>query len=109
MTACCLFAETSCSGSNPEAYRNGLQEVRSVAKIGASIDVARSELINRGYDVSDPYDPTNLKEQLWMNVQYGAAISVFDGLKCAAGLPDAGPPSSIIVKATPKRKITSVE
>jgi hypothetical protein len=39
LTACCLFGGTLCSGSNPEAYHNGLQEARSVAKIGAVISV----------------------------------------------------------------------
>mgnify|MGYP007004758755 CR=1 FL=1 len=44
-----------------------------------------------------------------MNVPYGAVMSVGDGLRYAAGLPDDGTPSSITVKATPNRKITSIE
>jgi hypothetical protein len=109
LIAYCFGAVVSCSGSNPRAYREGLRKVRSVAKIGSSIDVARSELIARGFDVSDLHEQRNLKEPLWMNVPYGAVMSVGDGLRYAAGLPDDGTPSSITVKATPNRKITSVE
>lgn len=59
----------------------------------------KSDLERNGYEVSEPYDPTKLGKALWMNVHYGSTPGFADGVLYAAGLPDNGPPGSIVVKA----------
>jgi hypothetical protein len=89
----------ACSATENRQYRDSLSIVKSVATPGRDIHLVKSDLESKGYEVSKPYDPTDLGKVLWMNVSYGSTPGVIDGVLYASGLPDKKQPSSIIVKA----------
>ena len=102
-----LFAG-GCGADGVRQYRNDLEIVKSVASPGRNIQSVKADLEGRGYEVSEPYDPTKLGKVLWMNVQGGSQLGVADGVLYASGFPDKGPPSSIVVKADPEGKVVGV-
>lgn len=102
-----LFA-VGCGAHDVRQYRNDLEAVKSVASLGRNIQSVKADLERRGYEVSEPYDPTKLGKVLWMNVRGGSQLGLADGFLYASGLPDKGPPSSIVVKADPDGKVIGV-
>ncbi len=90
-------------------YNEHLNVVKSVAAPGRNIYSVKIDLEKKGYDVSDPYDPTKLGKVLWMNVRWGASPGVIDGMLYASGLPDKGQPNSIIVKSDRRGKVIGVK
>jgi hypothetical protein len=102
-----LFA-AGCGAHDVRQYRNDLETVKSVASPGRNIHSVKADLERSGYEVSEPYDPTKLGKVIWMNVHVGSQLGLVDGVLYASGLPDKGPPSSIVVKADPEGKVIGV-
>ncbi|RYD73833.1 MAG: hypothetical protein EOP84_20915 [Verrucomicrobiaceae bacterium] len=103
------FSFYSCGAVDNQKYNEHLKVIESVAAPGRNIYSVKSELEKKGYEVSDPYDPTKLGKVLWMNVLYGSTPGFADGVLYAAGLPDTGAPGSIVVKAGNNGVISELE
>lgn len=88
-----------CGAVDQQQYKKHLREIESVATPGRNIHAVKSDLERKGYEVSDPYDPTKLGKALWMNVHYGSTPGFADGVLYAIGLPDNGPPGSVVIEA----------
>ena len=110
----CFLSICSCNTNrNTIADQKG-SEIRSFVKVGDNIFNANRLLKKRGYTISNPYFPTDMKEEYWMDVGYGLSQTTLEQIHYGLNTPTI--PSRInskrisgTIKATPSGKIYKIE
>lgn len=94
-----ILGLTSCVSPGRNFYAETHRAVRWKAPVGSDIRLARQELLADGYDVSLPYDPTNLGEVYWVVVRYHKCPSRLDQEFYGDQVRSICPPLGVVIES----------
>ena len=102
-----LFMVSCAVHEEKEALRN-VVIVRNALGDEKNIFRAKVKLERKGFNVSEPNDPTLLGKKLWMRVEFADSYNFMDGLLYAAEVPHKTVSSSVLIESNSSGRITSI-
>jgi hypothetical protein len=100
MASCAIHEEK-------EALRN-VAVVRNALGNEKNIFRAKAKLEQKGFNVSEPRDPTELGKKLWMRVEFADSYTFFDGILYAAEVPHKTVSNSVLIESNGSGRIVSM-
>ena len=100
MVSCAVHEEKEAS-RNVVVVRNALGDEKNIFRAKAKLD-------QKGFNVSEPHDPTQLGKKLWMIVEFDDSYNFLDGVLYAAEVPHKTVSSSVLIESNGSGRITSI-